>query len=175
MELFWYVITLIGSPELWLLVGVLPLGYLLIKNLKNEKKTLRHRQITLFAVSLLSTIFIVIVLKTVIAVPRPCTPCPASSCNQYCPTGLFDYYSFPSGHAASIFAAFTALYLAGRRKIYLIAFILPILVAMSRLYLGVHTIQDTIAGTVIGMAVPIVIDIFLLKFSQSFRSPYKRH
>lgn len=175
MELFWYVITLIGSPELWLLAGVLPLGYLLIKNLKNEKKTIRHRQITLFAVSLLSTIFIVIVLKAFIAVPRPCVPCPASLCNQYCPTGMLDYYSFPSGHAASIFAAFTALYIASRRKIYILLFFIPILVALSRFYLGVHTTQDIIAGTVIGMAVPIAIDAFLLKFSQSFGSSYKRH
>jgi membrane-associated phospholipid phosphatase len=172
MQLFWHVITLIGSPELWLLLGVAPLGYLTIKNLRHEAKTLRHFQLVLFALSVLTVIALTIILKLAIAVPRPCTPCLSpeiSACNPYCPSGFFDTYSFPSGHAASAFAGFTALFLVGRKRLYLALFFLPALVALSRFYLGVHTLTDILAGAILGIAIPIILDVFLVKITHPAR------
>ena len=69
--------------------------------------------------------------------------------------------SFPSGHAMSAAAVYgTVAYLAARlqkrhlhRVITLIAaFLLILLIAISRLYLGVHYPSDVLAGIVIGLA-----------------------
>lgn len=69
--------------------------------------------------------------------------------------------SFPSGHAMSAAAVYgTVAYLAARlQKRYVhrvitlvIAFILIILIAVTRLYLGVHYPSDVLAGIIIGLA-----------------------
>lgn len=69
--------------------------------------------------------------------------------------------SFPSGHAMSAAAVYgTVAYLAARlQKRYVhrvitlaVAFILIILIAITRLYLGVHYPSDVLAGIIIGLA-----------------------
>ncbi|WP_148275294.1 phosphatase PAP2 family protein [Desulfosporosinus meridiei] len=62
-------------------------------------------------------------------------------------------YSFPSGHTQGISALSTAAASAFRRRwIYAAGIILVILMAMSRLYLGVHTLLDVAVGAVAGFA-----------------------
>jgi undecaprenyl-diphosphatase len=58
-------------------------------------------------------------------------------------------YSFPSGHACSSFAAATALVLAFPGKGGW-AFVPAVLIAVSRVYLGVHYPSDVLAGAAIG-------------------------
>ena len=58
-------------------------------------------------------------------------------------------YSFPSGHAASSFAAAAALFFSGSRLAGP-AFVLAALIAFSRLYLYVHFPTDVAAGAMIG-------------------------
>jgi len=62
--------------------------------------------------------------------------------------------SFPSGHAATAFAAAVAVALVyprlGRPLL-----ALAVVVAMSRVYLGVHYVLDVAAGTLLGIAVGI--------------------
>lgn len=59
-------------------------------------------------------------------------------------------YSFPSGHTAASFASVTALYLAGEKKMWKAAFVLAVLIALSRLYLYVHYPTDIIGGVIFG-------------------------
>jgi undecaprenyl-diphosphatase len=62
--------------------------------------------------------------------------------------------SFPSGHAATAFAAAVAIGLVHprlRRPLLTVAAV----VALSRVYLGVHYVLDVIAGSVLGAAVGI--------------------
>ena len=60
--------------------------------------------------------------------------------------------SFPSGHAATAFAAAVAVGLVHPRlRRPLLA--LAAAVALSRVYLGVHYVLDVLAGTVLGVAV----------------------
>ena len=59
-------------------------------------------------------------------------------------------YSFPSGHTAASFTAVMALYLAGEKKIWKVALVLAVLIALSRLYLYVHYPTDIIGGVVFG-------------------------
>lgn len=61
--------------------------------------------------------------------------------------------SFPSGHAAVTFALATILSLNYRKKYIVILFFLwAVIVAYSRLDLGMHYPSDVLAGTVIGIA-----------------------
>jgi len=59
-------------------------------------------------------------------------------------------YSFPSGHTAASFASVTALYLAGEKKMWKVALVLAVLIALSRLYLYVHYPTDIIGGVIFG-------------------------
>ena len=62
--------------------------------------------------------------------------------------------SFPSGHAATAFAAAVAIGLVHprlRRPLLGLAAV----VALSRVYLGVHYVLDVLAGTVLGIAVGV--------------------
>lgn len=62
--------------------------------------------------------------------------------------------SFPSGHAATAFAAAVAIGLVHprlRRPLLAVAAV----VALSRVYLGVHYVLDVIAGSVLGAAVGV--------------------
>ena len=61
-------------------------------------------------------------------------------------------YSFPSGHTAAAFAATSALFFAGEKKLWKPALILAVLIAFSRLYLYVHYPTDILGGMIIGTA-----------------------
>ena len=61
-------------------------------------------------------------------------------------------YSFPSGHTAASVASVMALYLAGEKKIWVLALVLAVLIAFSRLYLYVHYPTDVLGGMIIGIA-----------------------
>lgn len=60
-------------------------------------------------------------------------------------------FSFPSGHTAASFAAVSALYFAGERKLWKLAFIIAALIAFSRLYLYVHYPTDVFGGMIVGI------------------------
>ena len=78
--------------------------------------------------------------------------------------------AFPSGHAASAFAAATVIAWASRR-LAIPAYVLAALVAWSRVYVGVHWPLDVIGGAALGTLVAIA----LLKLSEvrprSLRAP----
>jgi membrane-associated phospholipid phosphatase len=62
-------------------------------------------------------------------------------------------FSFPSGHTQSISSLSTAVAAVYRRKwIYAAAILLVILMAASRMYLGVHTLLDVAVGAIAGIA-----------------------
>lgn len=63
-----------------------------------------------------------------------------------------DDFSFPSGHTAASFAAVSALYFAGERKLWKPAFMIAVLIAFSRLYLYVHYPTDILGGIFVGIA-----------------------
>lgn len=60
-------------------------------------------------------------------------------------------FSFPSGHTCASFAAASALYMALPKKWGSVCIILALLIAFSRLYVGVHYPSDVAAGVVIGV------------------------
>lgn len=60
-------------------------------------------------------------------------------------------YSFPSGHTAASVTAVVALYFAGQKKLWKVAFVLTCIIAFSRLYLYVHYPTDILGGIGIGI------------------------
>jgi membrane-associated phospholipid phosphatase len=65
---------------------------------------------------------------------------------------ILNYYSFPSGHSASIFCIAVLLSLIIRKNTWTVLFvILAILTGYSRMYLGQHFSVDVYAGSLIGI------------------------
>lgn len=86
------------------------------------------------------------ILKNVFARARPCDVNTAVQLLVPRP----DDYSFPSGHTAASFAAVSALFFAGEKKIWKPALMLAVLIAFSRLYLYVHYPTDILGGILVG-------------------------
>lgn len=93
-------------------------------------------------------------------------------------------YSFPSGHALGAMAIFGVLYLIGgqrfaKRKLgYLLRLLVASLiglVALSRVYLGVHYPTDILAGLLVGYAIVILLFPYYdrLRFQWRFQAKQK--
>jgi membrane-associated phospholipid phosphatase len=106
-------------------------------------------------------------LKYIIAKERP----PASN---YYPGADYPNYSTPSGH--SQFSATLYGWFAVRIKrwwMVLIAVILTTLVGVSRIYLGVHFLEDVLLGWGIGL-LTIIVFVYLEKPARNFLGRYRQ-
>lgn len=65
--------------------------------------------------------------------------------------------SFPSGHAASSIACATVIMLAYGGALGIVALILALLMAFSRIYVGVHYPLDVIVGSMVGFVMGILV------------------
>ena len=163
----WYLVTLAGEPLLWgSTVWIVLLAYLLLRGRfpPGKRKVLR-RLTYVYIPGVLASLLLVLALKEVIIVPRPCIPCSQGieACNPYCGTDN----SFPSGHAAGVFAVATSLFLGLRKKGVIPFYAFSVLVALSRLFLGVHTVVDIAGGMAIGIVVPFAFSLIYKKKLES--------
>lgn len=155
----WFIITQLGSPELWVGIAALIFGIFVSYRIFEKKgKTADNLKRLLFILIpiLLLTFVLAFSTKSIINIPRVCVPCDGNftMCNPYCPHDS----ALPSGHASIAFAGFTALWIfSGMKKKYLLIYILPFLVAVSRLVLGVHTWLDVFVGAVMGTVIAIIV------------------
>ena len=60
-------------------------------------------------------------------------------------------YSFPSGHTASSFTAFTVTLLRCHAYIFIPVLVVAAIISFSRMYLRVHYLSDVICGAVLGV------------------------
>ena len=73
-------------------------------------------------------------------------------------------YSFPSGHTLTAFVTLGGLAAYLRKKwAYAAAAVLTLLVAFSRMYLGVHTLLDVVVGFLLGAAVLVFFGLLFRK------------
>lgn len=75
-------------------------------------------------------------------------------------------YSFPSGHTQASANFFTAIAKAvNRKRFWTLAFVLPLLVGISRMYLGCHWPMDVGVSYVAGICLPLILWLFYRKFA----------
>ena len=81
--------------------------------------------------------------------------------------------SFPSGHSASIFAICTVIAYQYKSKlsIQLLLVVIAVLVALTRVYLCQHFLQDIIAGSLIGTLISYYTSFFLESRLNRFDKP----
>lgn len=76
------------------------------------------------------------------------------------------YYSFPSGHAMINMAFYTMVFMITKKHvdnkktkltISIICIIIPLVIGISRIYLGVHYTSDVVAGWFLGFVISIIV------------------
>jgi membrane-associated phospholipid phosphatase len=103
-------------------------------------KNVGRRRLVYLVVSMLMLYLAVTSLKLFFQEPRPC--------NEYLKMSCPEDYAFPSGHAAVAFVfVFFSIGTAAFPFYYVGAF----LIALSRIYLGVHVLNDVVGGAVVGI------------------------
>ena len=80
-----------------------------------------------------------------------------------------DTWSFPSGHAASSFAASVAILRCAKKWLGIPCVCVAALIAFSRLYVGVHYPSDVIGGIAIGLVVALVLSAIFRKREEDGR------
>jgi undecaprenyl-diphosphatase len=71
------------------------------------------------------------------------------------------YHSFPSGHAGAS-TAFFAVLLIARWRVGLACLPIPILIGLSRMYIGAHYLSDVVCAAVLGSLCALVVAHFVL-------------
>ena len=71
--------------------------------------------------------------------------------------------SFPSGHAMTAFV-FATLFYFWNKKYGLVLFVIAFLIAVSRIFVGVHYPLDTLAGIVLGIGIAFMTEYLFEKY-----------
>ena len=147
LDIFFTWVTRLGDGIFFLLIVFY---YVVRKN---------FRQATQLLLAFLITGLLVQVLKYCISEPRPRT-----YFEGHHPIHLISgithsgFSSFPSGHTATIFSLVTLLALYAKQKSAAVLFLLPAaLIGYSRIYLSQHFPVDVFAGSVVGVAVSLLV------------------
>lgn len=74
-----------------------------------------------------------------------------------CLVGTDHGWSFPSGHASAAFASAVVLYKSRPKRLGVPCLILAFVIALSRLYVGVHYPTDVICGMIIGTLIALIV------------------
>lgn len=146
---FTFVTKLGDAAFIWIVAAVV-----LLANKKHRKE---GEAVTLALV--IGFIITNVLLKNIVARPRPYTVLEGLKILIDAPSD----YSFPSGHTCSSFGAALAMLSLSDRRLGIAACVLAVLIAFSRLYIGVHYPTDVLAGLLIGafsawMSVKIVMN-----------------
>jgi membrane-associated phospholipid phosphatase len=145
-------VSLFGDWPLHAAVGLILLGFAWLRG---------SQQWTRIFVGMLLAMLLAGVVGTAIkrTVPRP-RPSVHAEARWGGPHFSSKYHSFPSGHVGASTAFFGVLLLA-RRRIGLACLPIPILIALSRMYLGAHYLSDVLCAAVLGTFCALVVVQFV--------------
>ena len=145
-----FITTLGDSGLLWILVSI---------GLIFNKKFRRVGIISLLSL-LLCFVLNNIVIKNIIQRPRPFY----SIQDLRILISIPSEFSFPSGHSSSSFAAATGMFLASKKKVFYLFYILAFFIAISRVYVGVHYLSDVLVGAFVGILCGVMVNKLFLKY-----------
>ncbi len=121
--------------------------------------------LTILGAVLLSCVFL---LKFYFGHPRPSIYLKDFSLENYLISGwevLRGYNSFPSAHTAAAFGIYTFLAMLVRNKwIAFYSMVIAILVAISRVYLAQHFVEDVLVGSIIGLFIGLFVYYLYKRF-----------
>lgn len=158
LDMFFTTITKLGNAGwFWIAAG------LLLFAMKKHRK----EGVSVLVSLLIGFIITNLLLKNLIARPRPYTMVEGLSILINEPSD----FSFPSGHTCSSVAAALTLLRVSNKKWGIAACILAVLIAFSRLYIGVHFPSDVLIGAVIG-ALSSCIAVGLMNKSKNYERKY---
>jgi undecaprenyl-diphosphatase len=127
------------SGFIWFVIGI----WLIVREEKRDK----HFFLPLGIAGVLSWFFSEILFKSIVARIRP-----SNVLENVIAVGFPNGYSFPSSHATLAFAL--AVVLSYKEpKLKKLFFLLALLIAFSRIYLGYHFPGDVLAGAVLGLLI----------------------
>lgn len=142
-------LSLLGDNGLiWLAISIVMLFF---------KKT-RRCGLTIMGAMALSFLLGNLLIKNLVARPRPCTV--DTSVALLIP--IPGEYSFPSGHTLHGFAAATVIFLHFK-KAGIAALVLAGAIAFSRMYLFVHYPTDILGGILLGVLDAVIVFVIVKK------------
>ncbi len=136
---FTFITRLGNSGFIWLLTAFVLLGV----------KKYRHYGAALLFSLIISSILVDEILKNMFCRVRPFNAMPGLIALIPKPGS----YSFPSGHTTTAFAAATVIARCLPKKIGVTGYLLAVLIAFSRMYLGVHYPTDVLTGMILGVLI----------------------
>lgn len=149
-DLFFNMISFLGEEYIYILI--LGIVYFAV-----DKKLGEYLAFTLFFTGIFNN-----VLKVLFNHPRPFEKYPDRVDNLRPSTSTGN--SFPSGHVQNFSSfLFAAGFYSKKKNILLGAAILSTLMAISRMYLGVHFLEDVLASLVLGVITAYIISIVFKK------------
>ena len=156
--MIWQFLSIFGDVQFWIGAAIISVFFLFTI----PKKARKH--VAWFVFEALPAVImgwvITQTLKILFKIPRPC------SYLTSCPTT----YSFPSGHATVIFAAVTVLSLHYKdRRFTFFLFIFACLVALSRIMLNVHRIEDIVFGSIIGLVTGFLVQKAYMNYEEGIK------
>ena len=119
------------------------------------KKTRRAALFTLAAL-VLGIVLNDVIIKHIICRPRPFETIPELIPIVKKPTS----FSCPSGHSATAFAAALTVFLCTKKWIGIPALVFAVVMAFSRMYVGVHYPTDVIFGIAVGCVSAVLVSVF---------------
>jgi len=82
------------------------------------------------------------------------------------------YHSFPSGHVGAS-TAFFGILIFSRRRIGLACLPIPILIGISRMYIGAHYLSDVVCAAVLGTVCALIVAQFVSPKSANINRKFK--
>lgn len=136
-------ISNMGIIYFWIVISII----LYLFGSQKEKDVAKRMIIILLVTTLITQLVKILVMR-----PRPYT-----ELSNLVVLGLETDYSFPSGHTSTSTAM---AYLLSREYKKWIFMLIPIVVAFTRLYIGVHYPSDVLGGFLLGFLITYLLEYF---------------
>jgi undecaprenyl-diphosphatase len=141
-------VSLLGDWPLHAAVGLVLLGLAWRRGCEEWTRIFLAMLLAMMLVGVAGT-----VIKRIVPRARPSVPADARWGG---PRFSSKYHSFPSGHVGASTAFFGVLFIA-RRRMGVACLPIPILIGVSRMYIGVHYLSDVVCAAVLGSVCALVV------------------